>query len=52
MNLGNPQGFTITGYLVSVSPHEDDTVLQALTTKSNFTYFEPTQHFKIHWICL
>ena len=37
---------------VQVSPPEDDTVLQALTTKPNFTYFKATQHFKIHWICL
>ena len=36
----------------NVSPHEDDTALQALTNKSNFTYFKPTQHFRIHWICL
>ena len=37
---------------VYVSLPEDDTVLQALTNKSNFTYFKTTQHFKIHWICL
>ena len=41
-----------TDFRGKVSPHEDDTALQALTTKSNFTNFKPTQHFRIHWICL
>ena len=36
----------------SVSLPEDDTILQALTTKPNFIYFKATQHFRIHWICL
>ena len=35
-----------------MSPPEDDTILQALTTKANFIYFKATHHFKIHWICL